>query len=77
MEKRVSKAAFKARACELFRQVEMLGESVVVTDRGHPTVEIRPYRSKRRDPLEILRASILHFDATDVPQRLPDRQELR
>jgi len=77
MEKRVSKAAFKARACELFRQVEMLGESVVVTDRGHPTVEIRPYRSKRRDPLEVLRASIVHFDAKDVPERLPDRQELR
>lgn len=75
MEKRVSKAAFKARACELFRQVEMLGESVVVTDRGHPTVEIRPYRSKRRDPLQVLRASIVRFDAGGVPDQIPDRQD--
>ena len=75
MEKRVSKAAFKARACELFRQVEMLGESVVVTDRGHPTVEIRPYRSKRQDPLAVLRASILHFNADGIAERIPEEQE--
>jgi antitoxin (DNA-binding transcriptional repressor) of toxin-antitoxin stability system len=75
MEKRVSKAAFKARACELFRQVEMLGESVVVTDRGQPTVEIRPYRSKRRDPLQVLRASIVRFNANDVRELIPDRQD--
>ncbi|WP_423918930.1 hypothetical protein [Caballeronia sp.] len=58
---KVSKAIFKAKACELFRHVEMLGEPVVVTDRGEPTIEIRLYRSKRQDPLGLLRASILHF----------------
>lgn len=63
MEKRVSKAIFKSKACELFRQVEMLGETVVVTDRGQPTIEIRPYRRKRQNPLELLRASIVHFNA--------------
>ncbi|WP_321782122.1 type II toxin-antitoxin system Phd/YefM family antitoxin [Paraburkholderia sp. J94] len=62
MEKRVSKAMFKAKACELFRQVEMLGESVVVTDRGQPTIEIRPYRAKRKSPLDSLRAAIVHCD---------------
>jgi antitoxin (DNA-binding transcriptional repressor) of toxin-antitoxin stability system len=62
MEKRVSKAIFKSKACELFRQVEALGETVVVTDRGQPTIEIRPYRSKRQNPLELLRASIVHFN---------------
>lgn len=63
MEKRVSKAVFKAKACELFRRVEMLGESVVVTDRGQPTIEIRPYRAKKsRSPLDSLRASIVHCD---------------
>jgi hypothetical protein len=62
MEKRVSKAIFKSRACELFRQVETLGETVIVTDRGHPTIEIRPYRSKKENPLELLRSSILHFN---------------
>jgi antitoxin (DNA-binding transcriptional repressor) of toxin-antitoxin stability system len=70
MEKRVSKAVFKARACELFRQIEMLGESVVVTDRGQPTIEIRPYRSRHKNPLELLRASIVHFNlagTTEAP----------
>jgi antitoxin (DNA-binding transcriptional repressor) of toxin-antitoxin stability system len=66
MEKRVSKAIFKSRACELFRHVEMMGETVVVTDRGQPTIEIRPYRSKDENPLELLRASIVHFDATQA-----------
>jgi antitoxin (DNA-binding transcriptional repressor) of toxin-antitoxin stability system len=71
MEKRVSKAIFKSRACELFRQVESLGETVVVTDRGQPTIEIRPYRSKLGNPLELLRASIVHFDATQASQPDP------
>ncbi|NKJ45488.1 prevent-host-death protein [Burkholderia sp. SG-MS1] len=71
MEKRVSKAIFKSRACELFRQVESLGETVVVTDRGQPTIEIRPYRSTPGNPLELLRASIVHFDATQGSQLDP------
>ncbi|WP_322047282.1 type II toxin-antitoxin system Phd/YefM family antitoxin [Paraburkholderia sp. J67] len=69
MEKRVSKAMFKAKACELFRQVELLGESVVVTDRGEPTIEIRPYRAKRKSPLEALRASIIHCDIDGPDER--------
>ena len=73
MEKRVSKAIFKSRACELFRQVEALGETVVVTDRGQPTIEIRPYRSKQENPLELLRASIVHFDVTQASA--PDQTE--
>ena len=71
MEKRVSKAIFKSRACELFRHVEMMGETVVVTDRGQPTVEIRPYRSKDENPLELLRASIVHFDANQASRPDP------
>jgi len=62
MEKRVSKAVFKSKACELFRHVEMLGETVVVTDRGEPTVEIRPYRSRSKNPIDLLRSSIVHFN---------------
>jgi antitoxin (DNA-binding transcriptional repressor) of toxin-antitoxin stability system len=73
MEKRVSKAIFKSRACELFRQIEALGETLVVTDRGQPTIEIRPYRSKQENPLELLRASIVHFDVTQASA--PDQTE--
>jgi len=75
MEKRVSKAIFKSRACELFRHVESLGETVVVTDRGQPTIEIRPYRSKRENPLDLLRASIVHFDATQSCETDPVEHE--
>jgi antitoxin (DNA-binding transcriptional repressor) of toxin-antitoxin stability system len=77
MEKRVSKAIFKSRACELFRQVEMLGETVVVTDRGQPTIEIRPYRSKQENPLELLRASIMHFNLKPSPVPAVVEQEER
>ncbi|MCC8395631.1 type II toxin-antitoxin system Phd/YefM family antitoxin [Paraburkholderia sp. MMS20-SJTR3] len=75
MEKRVSKAIFKSRACELFRQVEALGETVIVTDRGHPTIEIRPYRSKQENPLELLRASITHFNLKHALQPVAAEQE--
>ena len=59
----VSKTEFKARALELFRQVEATGEAIVVTDHGKPALEIRPYRSAAtRDPLDALRGSVVHFD---------------
>ena len=75
MEKRVSKAIFKSRACELFRQVETLGETVIVTDRGQPTIEIRPYRSKQENPLELLRSSIIHFNMKHALKPLVAEQE--
>jgi len=59
----VSKTEFKARALELFRQVEATGESIVVTDHGKPALEIRPYReAAKRNPLDVLRGSVLRFD---------------
>ena len=57
----ITKSQFKARALEYFRKVETSGESLVVTDRGQPTVEIRRYRSDQRSPLERLRGSVLEF----------------
>jgi antitoxin (DNA-binding transcriptional repressor) of toxin-antitoxin stability system len=72
---KVSKAIFKAKACELFRHVEMLGEPVVVTDRGQPTIEIRPYRSKRQNPLDLLRASIVHFNVKHATGAVAGEQE--
>jgi prevent-host-death family protein len=59
----VSKSEFKARALELFRQVEATGEPIVVTDHGKPALEIRPYRAvAKRNPLDVLRGSVLRFD---------------
>ena len=44
-------------------------ESLVVTDHGRPTLEVRPYRPARpdADPLEQLRGSVLRFDDPFAP----------
>jgi prevent-host-death family protein len=64
--KTVSKSEFKAKALEYFRRVETSGQSVVVTDHGRPTLEVRPYRGIDRNPLDVLRASVVRYDnATD------------
>lgn len=61
--RRVSKSEFKARALELFRQIEATGEPIVVTDHGKPALEIRPYRAAaKQNPLDTLRGSVLRFD---------------
>ncbi|MGP9655876.1 type II toxin-antitoxin system Phd/YefM family antitoxin [Halomonas sp. AOP35-4E-18] len=59
--RRVSKSQFKARALELFRQVEASGEPVIVTDKGRPVIEVRRYRTDQRSPLECLRGSVLEL----------------
>ena len=66
-ETQVSKSEFKAKALELFRQIESSGESVVVTDHGKPVVEVRPYRGADRNPFEILRGSVLRYDDLMAP----------
>jgi len=65
----VSKSHFKAHALELFRQVEASGETLVVTDHGRPTLEVRPYRPAQpdADPLEELRGSVLRFHDPFAP----------
>lgn len=68
--RQVSKSHFKAHALQLFREVEASGETLVVTDHGRPTLELRPYRPAAptdADPLEQLRGSVLHFDDPFAP----------
>ncbi len=60
-EERITKSQFKAKALEYFREVELSGNTVVVTDRGQPTLEIRRYRADRRSPLDTLRGSVVEF----------------
>ena len=67
MSVHVSKSQFKARALEFFRQVEISGESVVVTDHGEPTLEVRPYKLITRHPLDVLRGSVLRYDDPTSP----------
>ncbi|MGE8365915.1 type II toxin-antitoxin system Phd/YefM family antitoxin [Cupriavidus basilensis] len=67
MERQVSKSDFKAHALEYFRQVEDSGEPLVVTNHGKPVLEVRPYRSASRSPLEILRDSVVRYNAPTEP----------
>lgn len=66
-ENKISKSAFKARALEYFRQVETSGQSIIVTDRGVPTLEVRPYRDSARKPLDILRGTVIRYHAPTDP----------
>ncbi|AEI78617.1 hypothetical protein CNE_1c33120 [Cupriavidus necator N-1] len=63
----ISKTEFKARALEYFRQIEASGDPVIVTDHGKPTLEVRPYRGLERDPLQVLRGTVLRYDAPTEP----------
>lgn len=67
MRVRVSKTQFKARALELFREVESTGKQVIVTDHGKPTIEVRKYRDKARDPLEVLKGSVTEYAQPTKP----------
>jgi antitoxin (DNA-binding transcriptional repressor) of toxin-antitoxin stability system len=64
---RVSKSEFKARALELFRQVEASGETLVITDHGQPRLEVRPYVEHKDDPRQVLRGSVLRYDDPLAP----------
>jgi antitoxin (DNA-binding transcriptional repressor) of toxin-antitoxin stability system len=63
----VSKSEFKAKALEYFRQIEASSESVIVTDHGKPALEVRPYRSIERDPLDVLRGSVVRYEDPTEP----------
>lgn len=67
MESKISKSQFKARALELFREIESTGESLVVTDHGRPALEVRLYRSRQREPLEVLRNSVITYTNPTEP----------
>jgi antitoxin (DNA-binding transcriptional repressor) of toxin-antitoxin stability system len=63
----VSKSQFKANALRLFRQVEASGQTLIVTDHGKPTLEVRPYRACERNPPEVLRGSVMRYDNPTDP----------
>lgn len=63
----VSKSEFKAKALEFFRKIEASGESVIVTDHGKPALEVRPFRGIERNPLDVLRGSVVRYDSPTDP----------
>ncbi len=62
---KVSKTYFKAHALELLRRVEATGEPLVLTHRGRPVLEARPYREK--DPRERLLGTLLCYENPTEP----------
>lgn len=66
-QEHATKSQFKAHTLEYLRQVEATGETVVITDRGQPTVEVRRHRADQRSPLEKLRRSVVEFKDPTSP----------
>jgi prevent-host-death family protein len=63
----VSKSRFKAKALELFRQVERTGNPIIITDRGTPVLKVTPYRDDPEASLRVLRESVVRYDAPTKP----------
>ena len=63
----VYKSKFSARALEFFRQVEASGETLIVTDHGKPTLEIRPFCGIDSNPLDLLKGSVLSYHDPTEP----------
>jgi len=63
----ISKTEFKAHALEVLREIEKSGKSRIVTDHGKPTIEIKKLRQRKKSPLEVLKDTVLEYDAFDKP----------
>ena len=63
----ISKTEFKAHALEVFRDIEKTGVSRIITDRGRPTLEIRKLRTQKRDPLDVLKGTVVKYDRPTEP----------
>jgi antitoxin (DNA-binding transcriptional repressor) of toxin-antitoxin stability system len=61
-EKIVSKSELAAKVFASCRQVEASGKSLIVTDHGKLVLELRPYRRTERNPLDVLRGSVIRYD---------------
>ena len=63
----ISKTEFKAHALEVLRDIEQSGQPRIITDRGRPTLEIRKLRQQEMDPLEILKGTVVKYEAATEP----------
>ena len=77
MKQMVSKAKFKPRALEYFRQVEKRMDEIVITDHGHPVVKIIPYSTDPSEVLKELRGSVKKYIDPTKPIGLKDWEALQ
>lgn len=63
----ISKTEFKAHALKVLRDIEQSGRPRIITDRGRPTLEIRKLRQQTVDPLELLKGTVIKYEAATEP----------
>lgn len=63
----ISKTEFKAHALEVLRDIEQSGQSRIITNRGKPTLEIRKLRQRETVPLDVLKDTVIKYDAAIAP----------
>lgn len=73
----VSKSKLKSKALEYFREVEVSGEPLVITDRGKPVLEIVPFRGDPNRAWQALAGSVLHYENPTEPVATEDWEALR
>jgi len=61
METKISKSQFKAKALEYFRQIELTGEPVIITDRGWPRLVLKRYVPAEDDSRQRLKNSVVSY----------------
>jgi len=66
-EQEISKTEFKMRALEIMRMVEQDNISVVITDRGKPTLEIKKLKRNNLTPLELLKNTVVLYENPTDP----------
>lgn len=57
----ISATEFKAKCLKLIDRVHDTGESLVVTKRGKPVVEIKPSSIGMADPFDKLKGSVVEY----------------
>ena len=73
----VSKSEFKARALEFLRKVESSGQSLIVTDHGKPSIEVRRFQPTERSPLALLKGTVTHYIDPMEPAGTGDWESLQ
>lgn len=68
----ISKSRFKAKALELFRQVEQTGQAIIITDRGAPVLQLTLYHEDPASSVQVLRHSVVKFGAPTEPVGIED-----
>jgi antitoxin (DNA-binding transcriptional repressor) of toxin-antitoxin stability system len=60
--RQVSKTEFKAKLTEYIHQIQSSGVKVIVTDHGIPVLEVRSFCGDVRQPLDVLRGTVVRYE---------------